>query len=383
MDPALRPVSTAFFPWARTGLLVGVVFSGGVATVWTLARTTAEVTTTVAERAPLVIVEPDANVPAARPVSAFAPIDVPWPDEKPASSSSSSSTTNGAGQIVRAGDSSLVRDEADTFFERALAPCAPTRTLIGKSVTWTCESAREESRAHIVPRTTGDVDGTWLRTSRTTFALPSDEIVPAAQPSCSAALRFVALPEGATLPDVLGTSTEGTCAFDVEGRPVRAWSTMLRNIFRPGTGVMKRALDDGTVTRWTAEAWDGDAWWRLDVVGASGGIANSARVHVQRWAPDAVAWVPPVLVDQKLDALEGCWEPCALALRTRADRDGANPPGTQSAVVGGRQSTRAADASPGVKHELGPELDRCLYECKGTEQAPARTEPTGAAHGMP
>lgn len=366
MDPARRPVSTAFFPWARVGLLVGVVFSGGVATVWTLAaRTTrtAEATTTVAmpaEREPHAIVEPEANVPAARPVSAFAPIDVPWPDDAKAASSTSS-TTNGAGQTLRTGDSSLVRDEADTFFERALAPCAPTRTLIGKSVTWTCESAREESRAHIVPRarTTTDADGTWLRTSRTTFALPSETIVPAEQPSCSAALRFVALPEGATLPDVVGTSTEGTCAFDVEGRPVRAWSTMLRSIFRPGTGVMKRALDDGTVTRWTAEAWDGDAWWRLDVVSASG-TANSARVHVQRWAPDAVAWVPPVFVDQKLAALEGCWEPCALALRTRAD---------------GRDAA--------ARHELGAALDRCLYECKGTEQAPARTEPTERRARMP
>ena len=33
-----------------------------------------------------------------------------------------------------------------------------------------------------------------------------------------------------------------------EGSPVRAWASMLRNIFRPGTGVMKRALDDGNLT---------------------------------------------------------------------------------------------------------------------------------------
>lgn len=175
-------------------------------------------------------------------------------------------------------------------------------------------------------------------------------------------MRFVALPPGARLLGHGGSNDSGHCSFEVDGLPATTWSTMLHNLFRPGTAVHKRQLDDGELTRWTAEGWDG-GWWRVDVVSASANAQRPAReqrarVELWRWTPGEKAWVPPVILEQKIKALEGCWEPCSLALRSPA-----------------------RELGPDVRAQMkaGDIIDRCLFECRGTEQAPAVLEPAARA----
>jgi hypothetical protein len=173
-------------------------------------------------------------------------------------------------------------------------------------------------------------------------------------------MRFVALPPGAIVSSSGGSTDSGHCTFEVEGLPALTWSRMLSNVFRAGTSVQKRQLDDGAITRWTAEGWDG-GWWRIDVLSASAqaqAAIQHARVELTRWAPGETPWIPPFPFEKKLDALESCWEPCSLALRSPAKELGPD--------------TRAQMKADDV-------IDRCLYECRGTVEAPAILEPAARA----
>src|SRR5688572_13296894 len=93
MDGEHRPLRTTTFPWAFAGLGVGAFAAVTIALVRALLFTppppvevevaTAAVVEEVPVDAPLI------DVPAARPVAAFDPIDVPWPPGHRMSSSTS------------------------------------------------------------------------------------------------------------------------------------------------------------------------------------------------------------------------------------------------------------------------------------------------------
>jgi hypothetical protein len=341
----------------RTGLALGAAFAALFA-AFAKHEPSQPLTAAVVVAAPVVAVEPPPPVAS----SAFAPVDVPWPPGERQSSGSS----RGNGRHAEVGDSPLSVAAATRFFEGALASCAPTRTIVGESIALFCETASDESRALIVARDPSAA-GTWLRTSRTKFTTPASGPRRAAMndvgmESCGSTMRFVALPAGARVSSHGGSNDSGHCTFDVDGLPAVTWSTMLHNMFRPGTSVHKRQLDDGVLTRWTAEAWDG-GWWRVDVVSASANAQaptseQRARVELTRWTPGEQPWTPPIRLEDKIAALEKCWEPCSLALRSPA-----------------------RELGPDVRAQMkaGDVIDRCLYECRGTEQAPAVLEPAARA----
>jgi hypothetical protein len=358
-----RPIATTSFPWMRTGLALGTSFAALFAALAN-DEPPPPVAVVDVDVAPIVVIDPPPAV-SAKP---YAPVDVPWPPGERRSSGSS----RGNGRQIEVGDSPLSVPAADRFFEEALASCAPSRLIVGKSIALFCESASEESRALIVardPPEPGDSSGlfdTWLRTSRMKYSAPGAAVNEVGMHSCGATMRFVALPPGARVSSHGGSNDSGHCTFDVDGLPAVTWSTMLHNMFRPGTAVHKRQLDDGVITRWTAEAWDG-GWWRVDVVSASANAqapANEqrARVELARWTPGEQPWTPPMRLADKIAALETCWEPCSLALRSPARELGPDM----------RAQMKAGDV-----------IDRCLYECRGTEQAPAVLEPAARAFGPP
>lgn len=304
--------------------------------------------------APVVV---DAAAPVPSP--AFAPVDAPWP---PNTTRATGQSTHGASRSA-SGQVSMSTLALEDFYEVALASCSPTTIMAGKAVSLFCETASDESRALIVEGTSAATS--WLQTSRTKFELPHPTrslVDSSLGGSCGWTMRFVALPVGARVSGSGGSTESGHCTFDVDGLPALTWSTMLHNLFRPGTAVHKRQLDDGELTRWTAEGWDG-GWWRVDVVSASA-LAQApvdeqlARVELTRWAPGERTWVPPIRLDEKIAALERCWEPCSLALRSPA-----------------------RELGPDVRAQMtaGDVIDRCLYECRGTEQAPAVLEPAARA----
>lgn len=355
-----RPIAPTSFPWTRVGLALGTLFAVVFAVIDDDdAPPTPTPPPTVVDvsraRDELVVDKPTAVR------SAFAPVDAPWPPGVRATG-----TSSGGGGRVADGASSLSPSEAERFFEDALAQCSPTRLAMGKAVAFVCESARDESRAMMVPHAER---GTWLRTSRTSFRVPPPPLVPdrprlsaSDDASCGWTMRFVALPPEARVVGSGGSNDSGHCVFDVPGLPALAWSRMLGNVFRAGTSVQKRRLDDGELTRWTAEGWDG-GWWRIDVLSSSvhaqaPADEQHARVELSRWAPGEEAWAPPHSFERKRAALESCWEPCSLALRSPAQELG-----------------------PDVRAQIkaGDVLDRCLFECRGTQQAPAVLEPAARA----
>lgn len=346
-----RPVATTSFPWTRLGLVLGTAFAALFAAI-AKDDPPPPVVAPVAVEAPVVV-----DIPAPAPVPAFAPVDAPWPPDAHVQGRSRHNASHS-----ETGTASMSVAALEDFYEIALASCAPTTVMTGKATSLFCETASDESRATIVEGTTSTTS--WLQTSRTKFELPrpTGSLDSSLGGSCGWTMRFVALPPGARVSGSGGSTESGHCSFEVDGLPSLAWSTMLHNVFRPGTAVHKRQLDDGEVTRWTGEGWDG-GWWRVDVVSASANAQapadqQHALVELTRWAPGERAWVPPMHLEEKIEALEGCWEPCSLALRSPARELGPDM----------RAQMKAGDI-----------IDRCLYECRGTEQAPAVLEPAARA----
>jgi hypothetical protein len=293
------------FPWARAGLLAGTV----IAIVGALLMSRRDdagpvVTPPIAPVVAPIVVPVIAPVPVAVPVAApaAAPVavaseptidvgrfgDVPWPPGVRHETSSSRSIA----ERMEAGDSPLRSDAAERFFADALAPCAPHRVALDKSVSLVCENAREERRAMIVQRAAreGEDEGTWLRTSRAQFEAPHKPALhdDARQDSCGSTLGYVALPPGARVSSSGGTDDSGHCTFDINGDPGRTFTLMAENMFRKSTVVDVRELTSDRIVRRTAEGWD-EGWWRMDVVSAVD-QRDVSRVTLTRWAPGVVNW---------------------------------------------------------------------------------------------